>query len=276
MLKYTVVKIGFYCFSTKPNNAHLSGRIHTFMIYDLQKASLWKRISAYLFDGIMLCILAVGLAFIIAGLLQVDTHAQAFTDYYTAFEAKYGVDFDVALEDYEAMTQEDQKLLDDAYVALTEDPQANQLYAVLTNLVLLTTTLGILAAFLMLEFLVPLILKNGQTMGKRVFGICVIRTDGVRISPLLLLIRTLLGKFTLETMIPVYLIMMILFSDIGLLGTALVLGIAALQLILLTTTQNKSTIHDLLAKTVVVDMHSQLIFNTPQDAMAYRSRHHAE
>ena len=102
------------------------------------------------------------------------------------------------------------------------------------------------------------------------------RTDGVKVTPLILLIRTLLGKFTLETMIPIYLIMMIFFGGIGLLGTIIVLGIFTLQCFLLSSTQARSAIHDLLAKTVVVDMHSQLIFNTPQDAMAFRSKHHAE
>ncbi len=246
------------------------------MIYDLQKASFWKRISAYLFDGIMLCILAVGLTFLCAKFVQLDAHAQAFNDFYTEYGEKYGVDFNLSLEEYEDMTPEQQKLLDDAYLALTEDPRANQLYATMSNLILLSITLGVLSAFLLMEFLIPVILKNGQTMGKRVFGICVMRTDGVRISPLILLIRTLLGKFTLETMIPLYMIMMIFFSGIGLLGTVIVFGIFTLQIILLATTQNHSAIHDLLAKTVVVDMNSQLIFHTPQDAMEYRSRYNAK
>lgn len=242
------------------------------MIYDLQTASVWKRISAYLFDSIILCILAVGLTLIFASLVQLDTHAQAFNDFYTSYGEKYGVDFDLSIEEYEEMTPEQQKLLDDAYLAMTEDPQANQLYATMCNLILLTLTLGILGSLMILEFIVPLVLKNGQTMGKRIFGICVIRTDCVRISPLLLLIRTLLGKFTLETMIPVYVIMLIFFGGIGMLGTIIVLGIATLQIFLLYSTQNKSAIHDLLAKTVVVDMHSQMIFRSPEDALAYRNR----
>ena len=242
------------------------------MIYDLQKASFWKRISAYLFDGIIFCILAVGITLLFAKFVQLDTHAQAFNDFYTEYAEKYGVNFDISAEEYEAMTSEEQKLLDDAYLAMTEDPQANLLYATMCNLILLTLTLGILGSIMLLEFLIPLFLKNGQTMGKRIFGICVIRTDGVRISPLILLIRTLLGKFTLETMIPLYMVMMILFGGIGMLGTIIVLAIATIQIFLLSSTQNKSAIHDLLAKTVVVDMHSQLIFNSPQDALAYRSR----
>ena len=235
------------------------------MIMDIQKASMWKRISAHLFDSIMLVILAVGFSLILANLFQLDTHSQAFNDYYTAFEAKHGIDFDISAEEYEALSTEEKQHLDDLYLALTQEPEAIALYNKMVNLFLMILTLGVLISYLMLEFLVPLILKNGQTMGKRVFGICVMRTDSIQISPMLLLIRTLLGKFTLETMIPLYIFMMIIFGSLGLLGTVLLLGLGILQLILLKTTQTNSVIHDLLAKTVVVDMHSQRIFRSAGD-----------
>ena len=39
------------------------------MIYDLQKASMWKRVSAWLFDTILLSIVAVGFAFLLSTIL---------------------------------------------------------------------------------------------------------------------------------------------------------------------------------------------------------------
>ena len=59
---------------------------------------------------------------------------------------------------------------------------------------------------------VPLKLGNGQTIGKKVFGIGVMRVDGVQLTTIQLFIRTILGKFTLETMIPVYIVLMIFFN----------------------------------------------------------------
>ena len=36
------------------------------MVYDLQKAGLWKRIAAWMFDGILTGILAVGFGFVLS------------------------------------------------------------------------------------------------------------------------------------------------------------------------------------------------------------------
>ena len=45
------------------------------MVVDLQKANFWKRVAAWLFDGILLCVLAVGCGMVLAEILQYDTHA---------------------------------------------------------------------------------------------------------------------------------------------------------------------------------------------------------
>ena len=44
------------------------------MIFDLQKASAWKRISAGLFDEIILGIAVVGLAFVFSVLFKYDDY----------------------------------------------------------------------------------------------------------------------------------------------------------------------------------------------------------
>ena len=39
------------------------------MIYDLQRANMWKRISAYLLDAILLGMVVVGFAFLLSGIV---------------------------------------------------------------------------------------------------------------------------------------------------------------------------------------------------------------
>ena len=46
------------------------------MVVDLQKASFWKRVAAWLFDGILLCVLAVGCGTLLAEVLHYDTHEE--------------------------------------------------------------------------------------------------------------------------------------------------------------------------------------------------------
>ena len=45
------------------------------MVVDLQKANIWKRIAAWIFDGILICVLAVGCGALLANLLDYDTNA---------------------------------------------------------------------------------------------------------------------------------------------------------------------------------------------------------
>ncbi len=245
------------------------------MIYDIQQASMWKRISAFLFDGILLGIAAVLIAWGLSGALGYDRHNSALNDAYARCSEAYGVDFGLSLSDYDAMSPEQQQALTDAYAALSADPQAVAAYNAVVSLTLLITSLGILFAFAALEFAVPMYFGNGQTLGKKIFGLGVMRQDGVMIDGRILFIRTFLGKYTFETMIPVLIVMMIWFGILGLTGTLVLLGILLLEFILLIK-RDRLTIHDALAATIAVDIASQLIFPDRASMIAYKEKLHAQ
>ena len=120
-----------------------------------------------------------------------------------------------------------------------------------------------------------LLFKNGQTLGKKAFGLAVMRSDAVRLSPLLLLVRTLLGKYTLELMVPVLVIFLFFFGGIGILGPGILCGLALVQVLLLAFTQNHTPLHDLIAHTVVVDYASQMIFDSPEALLRAKEEYHA-
>ena len=145
-------------------------------------------------------------------------------------------------------------------------------YNMVLSLSLLITTGGILGACLLLEFVLPLIFGNGQTVGKKVFGLGVIRVDGVRATSLQMFLRTVLGKFTIETMIPVYVVLMIFFNIIGLGGTLFLGALLVAQILVMALNANNALIHDLLAGTVVVDVASQMIFRSTQDLIDYKKK----
>lgn len=246
------------------------------MISDLQKASIWKRISAALFDGILTVILAVGAAFLLNLATGYDGYQQAMNEAFSGYEQQYGVTFEMTAEEYDAMTDAERERYNEAYDALCRDGEAMYAYNMMVNLTLLVSTFSILAAFLVTEFAIPIKLGNGQTLGKKIFGICLMRTDGIRINSPLLFIRTVLGKYTVETMIPVLILVMLFFNMIGIVGP-LVLGlILILEVVLLAVTSTNSAIHDLLAKTVVVDYLSQQIFDNEQELIEHKKKLHAE
>ena len=62
-------------------------------------------------------------------------------------------------------------------------------------------------------------------MFTKIFSIGVMRYDGVRVSPLLMFVRTILGKCTIETLIPLFLIFLLLVGGGGwfsIIGVALI------------------------------------------------------
>jgi uncharacterized RDD family membrane protein YckC len=180
------------------------------MTTDLQKASLSKRIAAGMLDAMLLCMLAVGFMSLLMNFLGYNTHSAVLEQAYEHYETQYGVSFDMTYEEFESMTDAQKENVNAAYQALINDDEAMRTYNMLLNLTLLIATFGILFAIAVLEFAIPLWLKNGQTIGKKAFSLGLMRIDGVQITPLQLFARTILGKFTVEIMIPVYIIIMML------------------------------------------------------------------
>ncbi len=246
------------------------------MVVDLQKAGIWKRVAAWMLDAILVAVLAVGFGALLAWGLGYDTHAQTLEDTYARYEAQYGVSFGISVGDYEALTPEQRQQYEAASAALLEDREAATAYNTVINQSLMIVTFGLLLGILAVELAVPLLLGNGQTLGKKVFALGLIREDSVKVTALQLVVRALLGKFTVETMIPVYIVMMVLFGNMGLLGTALLMIMGLAQVILLCVTKNHSLIHDLAAATVVVDIASQKVFASTEELIAYTKRVHAE
>lgn len=246
------------------------------MVTDLQKASLWKRISAGLFDLILVAILAVGAAALLSVIFGYNTHNQNLTDAYARYEAEYGVEFQMTQAEFEALSQQEQDTYYQAYEALIADQEVLYLYNMVVNLTLLIITFGIFLSLLVLEFAVPMLLKNGQTLGKKIFGIALMRVDGVKLTGVQLFIRTVLGKFTLEVMIPVYVLIMIFFNSIGLVAVAVLGALLVGQVLSMTLSRTGGLLHDTIAATVAVDMASQMIFDTPEQKLEYIKRLHAE
>ena len=245
-------------------------------MYDFQKANTWKRISAYLCDFILLAILVVGLAFLLTTVLGYDTYYERLEASYDKYEAEFGVSFDATAAELAEMSDDERALFESATKALSNDSDVQYTLGMLFNLTLIIITFSILLAYLLLEFVVPLLFGNGQTLGKKVFGVGVMCEDGVKISAVQLFARTVLGKYTIETMLPVLIVIMIFFGVMGIFGTFVIIALLIAQIVIFAVTKTNSVIHDKLARTVTVDMASQMIFESPEALLAYKKRIHEE
>ena len=163
-----------------------------------------------------------------------------------------------------------------ASAALAADPEAIYAWNMIIYLIIIMVSISILLSYLLLEFTVPLLLRNGQTVGKKVFGVAVMRCEGIRVNGVCMFIRTVLGKFAIETMIPIMMLLMLYFGAIGLTGLLIGGGIILVEIVLLIATKDHSMIHDKLANTVTVDLASQMIFETPEDLITYKQKIAAE
>lgn len=250
------------------------------MVYDLQRANGFKRISAFLFDIIIFFILVVGLAFLFAFIFGVDARQEELDSYRAEYQQKYkdeyGIDLGKTAQEIEAMPEEERALYEQADSEWVNDNRVAAVTGMLYSLFVLDASLSILLTFLVLEFAVPLLLHNGQTLGKKIFGVGIMRIDGVKITAPVLFVRSILGKCTLETMVPVLIFLLIFIGQAGLLGTVALILVFVLELVLVLTTKNHSMPHDLIANTVAVDLASQMIFESVEDMIEYKKKIHAE
>ena len=246
------------------------------MSVTLQKASFWKRISAYLFDIIVTIMLTMGFATLINVFCGYDQTAATMDTYYTKYEEMYNIDFDISEEDFYALSTEEQAVYTDANKALQSDVGFQETYQAIFYLTLLMYGGGALLAFLLWYFVIPLLFGYGRTMGKKIFGLAVIRTNCVKVSTPVLFVRTVVGMYAIETMMPLALIIMIWFNMMGIVGLITIGLLGLLQVAMLIVTSTRSSIHDLLTDTAVVEFMSQQIFDTQEDLLHFVQEEHAK
>ena len=246
------------------------------MGFEIQKAGFWKRASAFLLDIILRGILTVGILTLLSAVSGYDAKTQRMQEKYDAYSTQYGTDLGISEEQYNALPKQDQEKYMAAYEALTHDEEAVTLYQQVVKMSLFLLSISIFLACVILEFIVPLLLKEGRTLGKKVFGLCVVHTNCVRMEPGAMFIRSLLGVYTVETMIPVLILVMLYFNTVGIAGTAILLAMLLLQIILLAATQNNQLIHDLLAQSAVADYQSQPMYATLEELNAAKAKKAAE
>ena len=77
-------------------------------------------------------------------------------------------------------------------------------------------------------------------------------------------------------MVPVLIVLMIFLGAMNVIGAIVIILLLILQIAMLIVTKTNSAIHDLIANTVVVDLASQMIFDSADELIEYKKRVHAE
>ncbi len=246
------------------------------MRFDIQRANFWKRISALLFDFIIAAIVVVGIATLMSSILNYDKYYSMVEDARNDVALKYGLSLDISQEDYESFTEEQKENYTKANEEFSQDTRVVYGYTMMVNLALIIASVSVLLSSLILEFAVPAFLKHGRTLGKKIFGLAVIRTNGVKMSGQAHFIRSMIGKCTIETLVPLYVIILMILGQLGIVGIIVLILFLGLEIFAVCYTKTRSTIHDLVSDTVVVDMESQEIFDSEEELIAFKTRLHEE
>jgi len=247
------------------------------MAFSLQKANFFKRISAWLFDAVMCLVLTTGALVVMSALLNYDFQANKldalYEQYYAQYELEHGVELGLSNEEFNKLTEEELQEYkyhyDEANKLIMQDAEVQRLHSVIMNYTFVMISVSLFAVHLIWYFLIPMILKDGRTLGKKIFGLAVMRTNGLKLSNPILFVRSILGLYTMETMVPVMFALLIYFGFLGIVGIVATLLLFALEIVVMAMTKTNSSIHDLLSDTVVVDFASQQIFQTQEALDAF-------
>lgn len=248
------------------------------MPFDLEKASVWKRIAAGLLDFILLVVLSTAFISLISLITGYDKHNQKYQSYIKEYEEEYNTTLNITDDEYNALSREDKIKYDSAYDAFISNNDVLKEYTLLNNLIFLQLSLSFFLSYLILEFILPLfVFKNGITIGKKFFSLGVMKTNGVKINGVSLFIRTFIGKYAIETMVPLLLLYLIFFLNIlGYIGLIVILLLWVLEIIVMCVTKTNSLIHDLLSDCVVIDFPSQEIFSSYEEMIKRKEEYYAE
>ena len=145
------------------------------MAISIQKASFWKRISAYLFDFILTVIIAVGFCTVLSAVVDYNSHLDRYNEIQQHYIEKYNLNPNLSDEEYGKLTDEQKQPYIDADKELRADPEANKEMMLIMELSLVIISVGLLLATVTIQVVVPLLFKNGQTLGKKIFGLDVVR-----------------------------------------------------------------------------------------------------
>ena len=278
-------------------------------MFELRKIGIVRRASALLLDAILLAVLTTGFMWIVSLICNFSRTQELANQYYSEWEdfrkeyipgvaefygftyeeSEDGTEYTITKGDAPATLDEVVAKLNSSegndpetaeayekYLTLTPIRTVNAQYQLVYSMLFMMVSIGLLLAYLILEFIIPIFLKNGQTVGKKVFGICLVRPNCVKITNIALFARTLLGKFAIETMFPILLVFLFLFGGLGILAIILLAAMTILNIVLFFATKNRTPIHDIFAATVAVDMRLQMIFETEEELIAKKSLQHKQ
>ena len=130
------------------------------MMFDLQKANMTKRISAFIFDLIITMTLTVAFGAVISFISGYDKHYDACVSVITRYEKEYDLSYYIDENEFTSLSESDRLSYEKMCDAIAKDEDFIYHNHYYFNLSLLIISLGILLAVLVVDFIFPVFLKE--------------------------------------------------------------------------------------------------------------------
>ena len=168
------------------------------MSISIQKANFWKRFSAWMVDVVLTIVLSMAFALGTSSILNYDKLYNEYITIVTEYEKDFGITLNQ--EEYDKLSDTDKKAYDakklEMQTALSKDEKAMKLSASITSLIFTIIGISLFLSVTVAHFILPLLMKDGKTLGKKVFGLAVVRSNAVKLTAPILFTRSLIGLFS--------------------------------------------------------------------------------
>jgi uncharacterized RDD family membrane protein YckC len=235
--------------------------------YTLNLANPWKRFAAWILDFILLATIAVGVTWLCSIIFNFTEENAKLYSYYE----QYGVY--TVTDGVGAFCETDANYSNECAAMWTNfgnDASAVGQYQKVVSLTFIMLTIGVFVSTTIIYLVFPLIFRNGQTIGKKVMGVALLSKDEIQVSTFQVVTRYLIGNFTIMLMLPIMLLLVAIYFNWGLILTLPGIAIELGNIVAIMVTKNKQNIPDLIARTIPIDISSQIIAKTPEELSKYK------
>ena len=230
-------------------------------------AAAHKRFAAFFIDLVVFILLLTGVTLVVGEVAGYNRNAELLEEKYV----EHGIYvMDEKLNEY-VFCDTSNEVCQQGWITFNQDEEACAYYDKSVELTTLILTISVFVTYSIVELVVPLIFKNGQTLGMHFFKIGLVSNDGVRINPKQVFIRFLFGKYIVATMIPIYALIFLFFNLYGgLLGLITFASVLGIDLLMTLTSPKKAGIANSIASCFACDLDTSMIYDTIEEVNAIK------
>lgn len=238
-------------------------------IYTPKKATWFKRILAFGLDIILFAVLLSGAMLLVSYISGYQSDLKMLDTKYIEYGIK--VKNDVGAYEFCADVN-GSTACKEAWEAFNKDTLACQYY---DNVALKTLAIlfgGIFITELILDYIIPMCLKNGRTIGMFCLGLAYIDVKDIKITHLQVFVHFLFGKYILVSVIPIFFFFLHFYNILPTYGLLICVIIVLANLIMKFATPRRVGFADSIARMYMIDNEAQVYCNTIEELSALKAK----